>query len=116
MGIRPKGTNETITLPDDTPQGRWGDWIAGLDEAGEIGGGVISEIDAKAESSNTGTGELAADLTALEDRVEDLEAAPPAHTQPQSSITGLVSRLESIEQRLGTIETRLNALESPPAP
>lgn len=115
MGIRPKGTNETITLPDDTAQGRWGDWINGLDEAGEIGGGVISEIDAKAESSNTGTGVLATDLTALEGRVDTLEVAPPAHTQPQSSITGLTSRLESIEQRLTTIETRLDAAGIPPA-
>lgn len=38
------------------------------------------------------------------------------HTQPQSSITGLVARLESIEQRLTTIETRLDAAGIPPAP
>lgn len=116
MGIRPKGTNETITLPDDTPQGRWGDWINGLDEAGEIGGGVISEIDAKAESSNTGTGVLAADLTALEGRVDNLEDAPPDHHQPQASITGLVARLEAMESRLAAAEARLDELENPPAP
>lgn len=37
------------------------------------------------------------------------------HDHPQSSITGLVARLESIEQRLTTIETRLDAAGIPPA-
>lgn len=115
MGISPRSSGEQIHIPPDSPQNRWGDWITGLEAAGETGGGVVAEIDSKAESSNAGTNQLAGDLTALESRVEVLEGAPPDHTQPQSSITGLVARLESIEQRLTTIETRLDAAGIPPA-
>src|SRR5690606_10308253 len=115
-GISPRASGQEVTLPPDNAQRRWGDWIAGLDDAGEVGGGVVAEIDSKAESANTGTGTLAADITNLEGRVATLESVPPSHTHPQSSITGLVARLEAMESRLAAAESRLDDLENPPAP
>lgn len=96
MGIRPNKSGDLIVNPPDNSQSRWGDWVTGLEGAGDTAGGVVSEIDAKAESANSGSGELAGDLTALEGRVGSLETSP----FPQSKITGLVARLQAIEQRL----------------
>lgn len=88
MGISPRRSGEQTHIPPDSPQNRWGDWITGLEGAGEIGGGVVAEIDSKAESANTGSGELAGDLTALEARVDAVETgkANAVHTHTSTQI------------------------------
>lgn len=102
MGIRPNKSGDIIVNPPDNSQSRWGDWVTGLEGAGDTAGGVVSEIDAKAESANTGSGELAGDLTVLERRVGAVETgkANTTHTHTITQVTGLEARLAAIEQRL----------------
>lgn len=75
MGIKPdRDTN--LTPPTSTPNDRYGDMNAGLEKDGAKAGEVLKDINAKAASSNSGMVELAADLTAAENRITALENLP----------------------------------------
>jgi hypothetical protein len=62
------------------------------------------ELDAVAATVTSEASTRAAADTALDTRVDALEAAPPAHTHPQSDVTGLVSDLAALDTRLDTLE------------
>lgn len=82
MGIKPD-RDANLTPPSSTPNDRYRDFNSGLEKDGARAGEVLKDINAKAESANTGATELAADLTALESRVTELEKTPAV-----SSISG----------------------------
>ena len=67
MGIRPYANGQTPPpAPRDNTESRYGSWVGSLDNAGSKFGDGLAAVDAMATSANSGAGELAADLTALE--------------------------------------------------
>lgn len=87
MGIKPD-RDANLTAPTSTPSDRYGDMNAGLEADGARAGGVLKDINAKAESANAGATELAGDLTALESRVTSLESKPKYSPPPVETISG----------------------------
>lgn len=67
MGIRPYSSGQVpVRAQQDSVQSRYGAWQAGLNDTGSKFGEGLADVDAKAASANSGAGELAIDLTALE--------------------------------------------------
>lgn len=107
MGINPtRGILPTIT--PQTPQERYGDVFDMAKEDGEVLSGELGGIKVTADSANSGTGELAEDLTALETRVATAEnllrfaviAVPPA------ALEDLPSGQVYLDQSTGTISQK----------
>ncbi len=51
MGIKPSGDNP-VRVPPDNPQNRWGEYEAGLQEAGDEAGGVLNETWSLADAAS----------------------------------------------------------------
>lgn len=79
MGIRPEN-GTPLPAPTSTAEERYGDLITELETDGSTAGEVLGSIHAEANSAQTGATELAADVTALEQRVNGLPAAATAAT------------------------------------
>lgn len=94
MGIFAKGSQFPAVVEVDSPQNRYGDQFTKDSAAGDALGEVIGEVNAKAESSNTTTGELIADIEALEGRVTTLEGRV---TTLEGQLASAISRIESLE-------------------
>lgn len=87
MGIFAKGSQFPADVEVDTPQNRYGGQFTEDSVAGEALGEVIGEVNATASSANTTTGEIVADIEALEGRVSALEG----------QLASAISRIESLE-------------------
>ena len=75
MGIRPYSRGQVpVRAAPDSAETRFKPWVDDLEDSGTKTGEAWAAIDAKAESANSGAGELAADLTELEKRVEAFTA------------------------------------------
>lgn len=66
MGIRPNGSGAIPPVTPDNPETRYSDWLADLEDSGEIVGGVWQETDAKASAGNDGVTDLAGRVAAME--------------------------------------------------
>ncbi|WP_313548332.1 hypothetical protein [Corynebacterium sp.] len=107
MGINP--TRGLLpNLAPETPQERYGDIFDMSKEDGEVLSEELGGIKVTADSANSGTGELAQDLTDLETRVATAEnllrhaviAVPPA------SLDDLPSGQVYLDQATGTISQK----------
>lgn len=103
MGIFAKGSQFPADVVVDTPQNRYGGQFTKDSIAGDALGGVISDVNSTAESANTTTGEIIADIEALEGRVTALEG----DTGPDLSGYATVSRVSTLEGRVTTLESQL---------
>ena len=117
MGIFAKGSQFPANVEADTPQNRYGGQLTKDSVAGDALGETIGNVNATADSANTTTGELIADIEALEGRVDALENAPG----PDLSGYATVSRVSTLEGRVTTLEgnlaaaiSRIEALENNP--
>ena len=100
MGIFAKGSQFPANVEADTPQNRYGGQLTKDSVAGDALGETIGEVNATASSANTTTGELIADIEALEGRVDALENDPG----PDLSGYAPVSRVSTLEGRVSTLE------------
>lgn len=103
MGIFAKGSQFPATVKADTPQNRYGGQLNKDFAAGDALGETMGEVNATASSANTTTGELIADIEALEGRVDALE------NDPGPDLSGYATL-----PRVTALEGRVDALESQP--
>lgn len=116
MGIKPDANAVAASYPD-TAQERFGDLVNIMEEDGKAAGEVFAEVAATAESANSGAAELAADLTALEGRVDALEhliADVTATADSANTAAGeLAAKIAGLEQRIESLKNAIIAV--PPA-
>lgn len=115
MGIFAKGQQFPVTITPDTPQNRYGGAYNEDTAAGNALGEVLTDVNSKAESSNTTAGELISDIEALEGRVDALENDPGPDLSgyaPMSRVTALEGRVTTLETNLAAAISRIEALEN----